>query len=78
MEVQNVDGAFKVKVDGGEWISVNASVQPHPERFSLKCDINGVYENYSAVISPENVTLFNEVSPFIHFLYYIIIEFNSL
>lgn len=61
MGVKNVDGAFNVQVDGGKWTQVNATAQPHPDRFSLRCNIDGTCANFSAVISPEQVAIFNEV-----------------
>lgn len=59
--VQNSEGAFKVKVNEGEWRNVDVKTVKEEGRFSLKTNIDGSVFNYSVVISPEAVTIFNEV-----------------
>lgn len=56
--VKNVDGELQVKVDSGDWRKVSANQQEHSERFSLRCSIDGVFSNFSAVISPEEISIF--------------------
>lgn len=55
------DEGFKVKVNDGEWRSVQVETVKDNERFSLKVSIEGSVYNYSVVITPETVTIFNEV-----------------
>jgi 3-methylcrotonyl-CoA carboxylase alpha subunit len=57
---QSNDG-FKVKVNDGEWRNVQVETVKDAERFSLKVNIDGSVFNYSVVITPEIVTIFNEV-----------------
>jgi 3-methylcrotonyl-CoA carboxylase alpha subunit len=57
---QSSDG-FKVKVNDGEWRNVHVKTVKDDERFSLKVNIDGSVFNYSVVITPETVTIFNEV-----------------
>lgn len=57
--IQNDDG-FKVKVNDGEWKNVHVKVVPEEGRFSLKATIAGNLFNYSCVITPERVSVFNE------------------
>ena len=57
---QSADG-FKVKVNDGEWRNVQVKTVKDDERFSLKVNIDGSVSNYSVVITPEIVTIFNEV-----------------
>lgn len=58
---QNEDG-FKVRINDGGWKNVKTGVIKHAERFSLRVNIDGNRSSFSAVISPENVAIFNQVS----------------
>lgn len=58
---QNDDG-FKVKVNDGEWRNVSVKTVGDPERFTLKINMDGLVFNFSVVITPETVTIFNAVS----------------
>lgn len=58
---QNGEG-FKVKVNTGEWRSVSVKTVVDTERFTLKINIDGSVFNFSVVITPEKVTIFNEVA----------------
>lgn len=53
---------FKVKVNDGEWRSVSVKTMKDDGRFSLKVSIDGSVFNYSVVITPETVTIFNAVT----------------
>jgi len=53
---------FKIKINNDEWIPVVANVLPSDNRFNIRSNINGVINNYSSVITPEKIVLFNEVS----------------
>lgn len=53
---------FKVKVNDGEWRNVQVKTVKDENRFSLKINVEGRVFNFSAVITPEAVTIFNEVS----------------
>lgn len=66
---ENSDGTFKVKVNGGEWKNVvDVKTVKEEGRFSLKINIDGSVFNYSLVITPEAVTIFNEVQYLLIFL----------
>lgn len=60
--VQQEKDGFKVRVDDGKWREVKTEVVRHAERFSLRVNIDGSRSNFSAVICPENVAIFNEVN----------------
>lgn len=62
VSVTQNEGAFKVKVNNGEWKNVQVKSVKDAERFSLKVNIDGSIFNYSVVITPETVTIFNEVN----------------
>jgi 3-methylcrotonyl-CoA carboxylase alpha subunit len=51
---------YSVKLDHSDWHSVKASSLQHPGRFSIRSNIDGDFSNFSAVISPENVSIFDE------------------
>lgn len=53
---------MQVRVNDGDWKVVKATIEAHPQRFTLRCNIDGVFGNFSAVISLESVSIFNEVS----------------
>lgn len=61
ISVTQSDDGFKVKVNDGEWRNVLVKIVKDAERFSLKVNIDGSIFNYSVVITPEAVTIFNEV-----------------
>lgn len=61
--MQNGDG-FQVKVNDGEWKNVHIKVVPEDGRFTLKINIDGNLFSYSCVITPERVSIFNEVRKF--------------
>lgn len=52
---------FKVKVNDGEWKTVSIKMIPEDGRFTLKINIDGNLFSYSCVITPERVSVFNEV-----------------
>lgn len=58
---QDRDGGFKVKVNDDKWQSVDVKTVKEEGRFSLKVNMDGSVFNYSVVITPETVTIFNEV-----------------
>lgn len=59
--MQSQEG-YKVKVNDGEWTNVQVSTVKESGRFSLKVNMDGAVYKFSIVITPESVTLFNEVS----------------
>lgn len=61
VSVKNLGDSFEVKIDNGNWKVVKPSLLDHPQRFSIKTNIDGVFTTFSAVISPEQVAIFNEV-----------------
>lgn len=56
---QGADG-FKVKVNDGEWRNVQVKTVKENGRFSLKVNMSGSVFNFSVVITPETVTIFNQ------------------
>lgn len=64
---QTRSGDYELRVDNGEWKSCSVQMQPDErnQRFSLKCNLNGVVSTFSAVITANQIDIFNEVS--IHF-----------
>lgn len=51
---------FKVKVNDNEWRSVQVKTVKENGRFSLKINMDGSVFNFSVVITPETVTIFNQ------------------
>ncbi|CRK91156.1 CLUMA_CG004841, isoform A [Clunio marinus] len=56
---QTNDG-FKVKVNDGEWRNVNVKVLKDDSRYTLKLSMDGSVSNFSVVVTPEIVTIFNQ------------------
>ena len=54
------DDGYSVKLDHSDWHSVKASASTHPGRFSIRSNIDGNFSNFSAVITPKNVAVFDE------------------
>lgn len=51
-----------MRVGNGEWKDLNVStIKTDSHRFSLKCNLNGVLSTFSAVITPNQIDIFNEV-----------------
>lgn len=63
VSLKNLGDSFEVKIDNGPWKVVKSSLLDHPQRFSIKTNIDGIFTTFSAVISPEQVAIFNEVRP---------------
>lgn len=62
ISVTQNDNGFKVKVNDSEWRSVSVKTVRDNERFTLKINMDGLVFNFSVVITPETVTIFNAVS----------------
>lgn len=60
VSVRNLGDSFEVRIDNGNWKVVKPSLVDHPQRFSIKTNIDGVFSTFSAVISPEQVAVFTE------------------
>lgn len=60
VSVMQAEDGYKVKVNDGEWRSVLVKTVKDEGRFSLKVNIDGSIFNYSVVITPETVTIFNQ------------------
>lgn len=60
VSVKNLDGDLHVKINDGAWKIVKTKNLNETNRFSLRCSIDGTLANFSAVISPETITIFNE------------------
>ncbi|KAJ6599630.1 Methylcrotonoyl-CoA carboxylase subunit alpha, mitochondrial, partial [Pseudolycoriella hygida] len=60
VSVKNLGDSFEVQINDGKWKVVNPSLLDHPQRFSIKTNIDGIFSTFSAVISPEQVAVFNE------------------
>lgn len=54
------DDGMRVKVNDGAWRNVQVKTVKQEGRFSLKVNIDGSVFNFSVVISPETVTIFNQ------------------
>lgn len=55
-------GNKKVRVDNGEWKDLKVfAVNSDSSRFTLKCSLDGVVSTFSAVITPDQIDIFNEV-----------------
>lgn len=63
--MKQVDGALQVRIDDGCWSQVEAKRESRDGRFTVRCSIDGQLSSFSAVISPEEVSIFNEVIGFI-------------
>lgn len=63
VSVKNLGDCFEVQIDNGSWKVVRASLLDHPQRFSIKTNIDGTHSKFSAVISPEQIAVFTEVRP---------------
>lgn len=61
LSVKQVDAGLQVRVDSGCWRHVEAKRESHNGRFTIKCSIDGQLSTFSAVISPEEVSIFNAV-----------------
>lgn len=62
VSVVKSDDGYKVKVNDGEWVNAQVTKVQDEGRFTLKVNMDGTVYKYSIVITPENVTLFNDVS----------------
>ncbi|EAA14349.4 AGAP010228-PA, partial [Anopheles gambiae str. PEST] len=54
------DGSYSVRVDDGEWMKVTVRRKPYANRFLLETNIEGHVSCFNAVISGENISLFDE------------------
>lgn len=61
VEVMNSQEGYKARVNEGEWRNVTVKIVPEAGRLSLKMTIEGIIYNYSIVITPDSVTIFNQV-----------------
>lgn len=60
VSVTQSDEGFRVKVNDGEWRNVSVKTVGEEGRFTLKINMNGSVLNFSVVITPEIITIFNE------------------
>ncbi|XP_055716132.1 methylcrotonoyl-CoA carboxylase subunit alpha, mitochondrial [Phlebotomus papatasi] len=60
VQVTSSDGLLKIRVNDGEWRNVQWKCIPDANRFCLRCTIDGVFGNFSAVISPQEVAIFTD------------------
>lgn len=64
IQLKREKGDFEIKIDDGQWKS--CSIQNHidavNQRFTLKCNLNGVVTTFSAVITTNHIDVFNDVS----------------
>lgn len=61
--VKNNDDILQVKVNENDWKLVDAKsvIGEQSGRFTIKCEIDGIFSTFSTVISPEQIAIFNEV-----------------
>uniref|UniRef100_A0A182N8R7 Methylcrotonoyl-CoA carboxylase subunit alpha, mitochondrial n=1 Tax=Anopheles dirus TaxID=7168 RepID=A0A182N8R7_9DIPT len=60
VDVETNATGYLVRVDGGEWMKVSVRRKSHNNRFVLETNIDGHVSCFNAVISGENVALFDE------------------
>lgn len=53
------DNTYQISIDDGPYKTITVDRESHPERFSLRLSIDGNMSKYSAVITPDNVTIFD-------------------
>lgn len=53
------DNTYQISIDDGPYKTITVDREAHPERFSLRLSIDGNMSKYSAVITPDNVTIFD-------------------
>lgn len=61
VQVMTSQNGYKTKVNDGEWRNAFIKVVPESGRLTLKVNIEGIIYNYSVVITPEAVSIFNQV-----------------
>lgn len=61
---QSKSGDYELRVDDGEWKKCSVQLQPDEshQRFSMKCNLDGVVSTFSAVITSNQIDVFNNVS----------------
>lgn len=62
VQVSLTDEGYKVRINDGEWRNAFVKIVSEVGRLSLKINIEGIVYNFSVVITPEAVTIFNQVS----------------
>lgn len=60
--IKQHNGHKQVRIGDGEWKTLQVTpIQTDSQRFSLKCNVNGVISTFSAVINADQIDIFNEV-----------------
>lgn len=60
VSIVNDENDFKVQVNGGKWQKVQITNVEHENRFSMRSNIDGYLSNFSSIITPEVVTIFED------------------
>ncbi|XP_055612782.1 methylcrotonoyl-CoA carboxylase subunit alpha, mitochondrial [Uranotaenia lowii] len=60
IELRSKDVNFEVRVDNGEWLLINATRKPHPNRFLLQTNINGHVSCFNTVIENGSIALYDD------------------
>lgn len=53
------DKTYQISIDDGPYKTITVDRESHAERFSVRLSIEGNMSKYSAVITPDNVTIFD-------------------
>lgn len=63
IELRYIDMEYEIKIDDSEWktLTVKTVNDSHPNRFTLRINLDGVESTFSAVIIENNIDVFNEV-----------------
>ncbi|XP_053694744.1 methylcrotonoyl-CoA carboxylase subunit alpha, mitochondrial [Sabethes cyaneus] len=60
IDIKPIGTDFEVRVDGANWLRVNATRKPHENRFLLQTNVDGQVSCFNAVIDSGSVSLFDE------------------
>lgn len=60
VQIKQSNNNFSIRIDNGNWKNVQINNINEPERFTLRSNIDGILSNFSAVISPDSIEIFNK------------------
>lgn len=67
VNARKCNGCYELQIDNGPWKKCSIEIHSNSKinnRLNLKCNLNGMISSYSAVISPNQIDVFNEVNNF--------------
>lgn len=64
IQLKRSNANYQIKIDDSDWKSceIYSTDDPNPNRFTMKLNLDGVQSTFSAVVSSENIDIFNEVN----------------